>query len=270
MFYSPRTRYIALFSIIVSTFMTSSLATSFSVHDVKMRSSNRHTSGADNHHQAPTVAHHLMMNSLRGGEGNAIQNLYGKYMSSLDTSPLTTKSITAGVVQALGDFLSQYIEAKVAKVPFVLNGSRLRAFLISGVFFVGPFLHYWYSFLWRIGSWAEVKYKAGKKVQTLLQVFTDQTLGVAVFFPLFFYVYELSEALSSWRGTTLLLLLLLLLVSRFGVHLSLFVLTFDCAYLFHVPFVHSPSNGGSTRQAKGGACQCISHSILHLAHYQLV
>lgn len=222
MFHSPRTRYVALFSIIVSTFLTSSLANSFSVQDVKMRSSNRRTFGVDKDHQAPAGAvHQRMMTSLRGGEANAIQNLYGKYMSSLETSPMTTKSITAGVVQALGDLLSQYIEAKVAKVPFVLNGVRLRAFLISGVFFVGPFLHYWYSFLWTIGSWAEVKYNAGKKMQTLLQVFTDQTLGVAVFFPLFFYVYEISEALSSWRGT----MLWVLLLSEY--FLSLYVLTFD-------------------------------------------
>jgi hypothetical protein len=153
--------------------------------------------------QLPFDMTHIVMNSVRGGDGgvgSSIQQLYGKYMSLLETSPMITKSITAGIVQAIGDFLSQYIEAKVANVPFVLNGSRLQAFLLSGIFFVGPFLHYWYNFLWRIGDWAKLKYKAGKNMQTLLQVFTDQTLGVAIFFPLFFYVFEIADALCSWRG----------------------------------------------------------------------
>lgn len=188
--------------------MTECLASSFSpqpkLHSIKKRSRDYDVETTVHRTQFPLLPNtHIVLNDVRGGGGgmgSSIQRLYGKYMSLLDTSPMTTKSITAGIIQALGDFLSQFIEAKVANVPFVLNGSRLQAFLVSGIFFVGPFLHYWYNFLWRIGDWAKVKYKAGKNMQTLLQVFTDQTLGVAVFFPLFFYVFELADALCSWRG----------------------------------------------------------------------
>lgn len=70
-------------------------------------------------------------------------NLYGRYLNWIDTSPLVAKSITAAVVGCLGDVLSQWLEVKT-RTPsaiFALNWVRFNAFFISGLFFVGPFLH---------------------------------------------------------------------------------------------------------------------------------
>ena len=156
------------------------------------------------HHQSPpATTESRLIHGARGrggGKSSKIYQIHLKYMSLLAASPLTTKSVTAGIIQAIGDFLSQCIGSKASNVPLFLKRSRLQAFFISGTFFVGPFLHYWYNFLWQVGHLAECKYKAGKNVQTFLQVLTNQTLGVAIFFPLFFYVFELSDALCSWRG----------------------------------------------------------------------
>jgi len=113
---------------------------------------------------------------------------------------LRTKSITAAFVSALGDILSQRIESTVAQEVFRLNWIRLGGFFLTGLFYVGPFVHSWYEQLWKIGRYCERKYKASKLSQALVQLVTDQTIGVAIFFPSYFYVYEVLESLVAWRG----------------------------------------------------------------------
>lgn len=162
----------------------------------------RSNKSVHHHPLLPAATEHRHINGPRGRGGKFINinHIHLKYMSCLASSPLTTKSITAGIIQALGDILSQFIGSKASNVPLSFNRSQLQAFFICGTVFVGPFLHYWYSFLYQIGRWVECKYKAGRNLQTLLQVLTNQTLGVAIFYPLFFYVFELLHALCSWRG----------------------------------------------------------------------
>ncbi|GMI25115.1 hypothetical protein TeGR_g3930 [Tetraparma gracilis] len=123
--------------------------------------------------------------------------MLSRYESLLSSSPLLTKSITAGFITAFGDVLSQLLEAHLApsKIPFSLV--RLGAFLLAGTFFIGPFMTYWFEVLWSIGrrlpkSWS-------KRSVTLTQVLVDQTAGVALFFPAFFFCYELCESLASGR-----------------------------------------------------------------------
>lgn len=139
--------------------------------------------------------------AARGTEGET-KTLYGKYLDLLDAKPLETTSISAGVVSALGDILAQWVEARMAKTPFTMNWSRFLAFFISGTFFVGPYLHTWYGkVVFPSGKWVAEKWaNASKNIQTLVSLLVDQTIGVAIFFPLYFYVYEYSEALTAWRG----------------------------------------------------------------------
>jgi protein Mpv17 len=132
--------------------------------------------------------------NLTGGS-----NLYSRYMDLLDRRPFVTQSISAGIISALGDVLSQWIELK--RISLSLNWVRLIAFWICGTLYVGPFIHLWYNQLWKMGRWMERKYQTSKRIQTLAQVIVDQTVGVAFFFPAYFYSYEYIEALITWRGT---------------------------------------------------------------------
>lgn len=58
----------------------------------------------------------------------------------------------------------------------------------------------WYDTLWAIGRWLDNHATKNKNLQVVAQVIVDQTLGVLLFFPTYFYAYELSEALVSLRG----------------------------------------------------------------------
>lgn len=132
---------------------------------------------------------------------NLAKMSYQSYSNALEKRPLMTKSITTGIIQGIGDVLSQLIESKNAGIIFATNFSlrRVVSFMVAGWFFVGPFVHHWYEFLWKIGKWQEQKYGTSKTKQTLTQVLVDQTIGVAMFFPLYFYIYELSEAIVGLR-----------------------------------------------------------------------
>lgn len=129
------------------------------------------------------------------------KSLYRRYMNQLEQRPLLTQSLTSGVISVVGDFLSQWIEARVAHTLFSVNWIRLHAFFWCGTLFVGPFVYLWFEQLWRLGRYMESKYswKQSSWKTTLFQMMLDQTIGVAFFFPTYFYVYELAEALVGWR-----------------------------------------------------------------------
>ncbi|KAI2513733.1 hypothetical protein MHU86_516 [Fragilaria crotonensis] len=135
----------------------------------------------------------------------SIWNLYGRYLHWIDTSPLVAKSVTAAVVGCFGDVLAQWLEAKTqpTSVVFSLNWVRFNAFFVSGLLFVGPFLHFWYDRLWALGRWLDNHKTNNQNLQVLAQTVVDQTIGVLIFFPLYFYAYEISEALVSSRAPSL-------------------------------------------------------------------
>mmetsp|Transcript_28560 Transcript_28560/g.42211 ORF Transcript_28560/g.42211 Transcript_28560/m.42211 type:complete len:267 (+) Transcript_28560:143-943(+) len=140
--------------------------------------------------------------ALFGGlnDGKVMMNLYQRYVNWLDHSPLVARSVTAALVGCVGDMLAQWLEARTSGLTFVINWTRFNAFFVSGLFYVGPFLQYWYGWLWAIGRWMGRNVTESKLWQTLAQVFVDQTLGVLVFFPIYFYAYEFSEAIVSLRA----------------------------------------------------------------------
>ena len=130
------------------------------------------------------------------------QNLYTRYIQLLDTKPLLTKSISSGIVALLGDILAQSMEAQKAQhAPLVaFNWTRLLSFFICNTLYVGPFLHYWWEQLWKLGRWMQEKHGAKKPTTILVQLLLDQTIGVLMFFPTYFYAYELSESLLLGKG----------------------------------------------------------------------
>lgn len=117
-------------------------------------------------------------------------NLLQKYSALVDEKPLLTKAATAGIVAALADLFSQ---AFVLKQP-AMSFQRATAFLLTGALFVGPYLHFWYDQLNNIAK------QQSHSVRTLSKMLLDQTVGVSIFFPLYFTAYELADSLMTGRG----------------------------------------------------------------------
>jgi len=130
---------------------------------------------------------------------DVIFNLYHAYSRALDEKPLVTKSATAGVISLIGNILGQYVISCLSGCIFTIDIAQLTAFTISGAIFVGPYIHSWYEQLWKVGTWLDRKKGASKTTQTLAQVSIDQTIGVSIFLPLYFFVYEFIEAMVSMR-----------------------------------------------------------------------
>jgi hypothetical protein len=134
---------------------------------------------------------------------------YRRYLDLCRRRPFLTSSITAGILAASGDALSQSIQAghglflssTTAVTTASFNWVRWRTFLLTGLLFEGPWVSFWFQGLWRLGRWMEAsKYQASSRLQVLVQTVIDQTIGVSIFFPLYFLVYEIIGAVVSGRG----------------------------------------------------------------------
>ena len=130
----------------------------------------------------------------------SLKKLYTSYLRAIELRPLLTKGLTAGVVNFLGDILAQYLQASAAGVTFLPNWVRLQGFFLCGLLYTGPYVHTWYEQLWKVGKWMEEMFDSPKRTQTMAQLILDQTIGVAIFFSTYFYVYEIIDALVSLRG----------------------------------------------------------------------
>ena len=83
-----------------------------------------------------------------GGGGGGGEGLWGLYLRCLETSPLVTKCVTSGLLNAAGDLFAQFMFEDAAK-----NGcdwKRAGVFTFLGAALVGPCLHFWYSSLSKI------------------------------------------------------------------------------------------------------------------------
>lgn len=78
---------------------------------------------------------------MEAPRSNPVDILYNQYLNWIDRQPLVSKSVTAAMIGCVGDVMAQWLEAKSAGVLFATNWVRVNAFFISGLFFVGPFLH---------------------------------------------------------------------------------------------------------------------------------
>lgn len=122
------------------------------------------------------------------------KSLIQHYTHLVDVKPLLTKAATAGIVAALSDLFAQVMLVAAHKNEFI-SWHRTMAFLVVGTFFTGPYLHIWYAQLDKLAP------KQSHTTRTFCKMLVDQTVGVTMFFPLFFMAYELSEALVMGRGT---------------------------------------------------------------------
>jgi hypothetical protein len=134
-----------------------------------------------------------------------IPDLYGTYSNLLKSRPFLTNGVTAGLLAAAGDFVAQSESIHVAHaamavtIPF--NWARMFTFALTGLLFEGPWMYFWYEILWKMGSWMESNWKTGPRLKVAAQIFVDQSIGVFIFFPLYFMVYECIGAFLSGRGT---------------------------------------------------------------------
>lgn len=149
----------------------------------------------------------VLVNSDSGGNKDLSEALiiiqakryYGTYMSLLETNPLTTKSVSAALVSGIGNIFSQWFQAILLRRPFHISYTQMFAFGLTGLVYVGPWFHVWYEQLGRVGRTMESRFGSSQKKQTLAQILIDQTLGVAIFFPTYFYVYEILESFVAGR-----------------------------------------------------------------------
>jgi hypothetical protein len=133
-----------------------------------------------------------------------IPDPFGTYSDLLKRRPFITNGVTAGLLAAAGDFVAQTESIHVAHaamavtIPF--NGARMLTFALTGLMFEGPWMYFWYEGLWKMGSWMEKNFNTGPRLQVAAQIFVDQSIGVFIFFPLYFMVYECIGAFLSGRG----------------------------------------------------------------------
>ena len=137
--------------------------------------------------------------SERTSDLTSLQSWYEKYYELSERRPYPTKALSASVVVALGSILSQWVEAKSGNVPLVMNWHMIRAFALTGLVFEGPYLHWWYEQLFRLGRFLD---SGGipSRARTLAQILVDETIGVMLFFPSYFVAYEISQSFLLFRG----------------------------------------------------------------------
>lgn len=109
-----------------------------------------------------------------GGGGAGGGGLWPTYLRLLERAPLFTKAWTAGLLNGLGDAVSQKFVEKNDDLDF----KRLGIFTLLGSVLVGPGLHFWYSF---IGRTVTATGTAGAVIRLAL----DQLLWAPVFISTF-------------------------------------------------------------------------------------
>jgi hypothetical protein len=134
-----------------------------------------------------------------------LSNLFGRYSDLLERRPFITNGITAGLLAATGDLVAQsesiHVAQAVMAVTIPFNWARTLTFLLTSLLYEGPWIYIWYEGLWKMGRWMESTYQAGPRLQVAAQIFVDQSIGVFIYFPLYFMVYECIGAVLSGRGT---------------------------------------------------------------------
>ncbi|TFJ83962.1 hypothetical protein NSK_005057 [Nannochloropsis salina CCMP1776] len=132
----------------------------------------------DNEHGASSGS--LLLMAALG----TFKSLWGQYAELLESKPVLTKAITAGLIALFGDLLAQVFEYKLTcrrlakgeePAPFHLNFLRCLAVTIEGVVITGPGLHYLYTAL---ESWMPAQ-------RGFLAAFTHVAVDEFIFDPLF-------------------------------------------------------------------------------------
>ncbi|KAL7556809.1 hypothetical protein ACA910_005244 [Epithemia clementina (nom. ined.)] len=117
-------------------------------------------------------------------------------MRLLDEKPQITKSISAAIVQGIGDVLSQSLFAFMEGQALVYDFARTISFMLTGFFFNAPFLHRWYGLTATFGERLQQKERLTDTQRVGAELALDQSLGVVLYYPLYFYAYELCSAVA--------------------------------------------------------------------------
>ena len=147
----------------------------------------------------------LVIPEKRSRRTPLLKAVYQWYLTSCIEKPFLTNAISSGTIAALGDVIAQNIEGSPTKA---FSPTRVATFFFCNLFFTGPFIHLWYTFLNVVGQRMEKRFEVSKLKKTVTQVFLDQTLGIFVFFPLYIYVYDMFDSvirlhrLPSWSQGT--------------------------------------------------------------------
>lgn len=132
--------------------------------------------------------------------------VYQRYLYWCETRPFLTKATTAACIMGLGDAMAQHLQASLTHTPLVkLDWVRLGAFMLTDFFYKGPYLHVWYTGLARMGKWMERKFAATQSQQVWAKLLVDQGIGASIFFVMYFYAFELFEALTMMRSKCIVL-----------------------------------------------------------------
>lgn len=84
------------------------------------------------------------------GMTTMLASLAKSYEHSLAQRPIATKSMTAGIIFGLSDYLAQRIESRNADNKTSLDWTRILASTAVGLFYFGPAAHFWYEWVFRI------------------------------------------------------------------------------------------------------------------------
>lgn len=129
----------------------------------------------------------------------SVKTVARKYVTLSEEKPIVTKGVSAALVGAVGDVFSQSLFAYATGVPFRWDMMRTVTFMMMGLLFKGPALHMWYNVLGRISKWTKIRMNFSPTSQSLTALTVDQTVGVAIFYPLYFIVFEIFSAVLTGR-----------------------------------------------------------------------
>lgn len=127
------------------------------------------------------------------------RDLCNQYSDQMDKRPVFTQCVTASIFSLLSGILSQTIEARTIGITLSLDMIRLSSFTLAGFVFDGPFCYFWYDLMWKFDDYLQTSKGFSKISGTSAQVFVDQTIGSLIYFPLYFYVYDIIEAFISGK-----------------------------------------------------------------------
>jgi protein Mpv17 len=118
-------------------------------------------------------------------ESNAFVSLVAQlgsaYADSLSQRPILTKSVTAGIIFALSDYIAQRAATTTAAgdANARIDRTRLAVSAAVGLFYFGPAAHYWYNWMFRL-------FPATNLPSTLSKAAMGQTLFGPTFTCIFF------------------------------------------------------------------------------------
>lgn len=91
--------------------------------------------------------------------------LLARYAEMCKKKPLVTKSITSAVVSAAGNILSQALRTTFRGEALKIALPEVTTFALTGLLYVGPFYHFWYDQLWKIGDWMQNRFGSSNNSQ---------------------------------------------------------------------------------------------------------